>query len=194
MPKVAKDNTCRFCGSEIGPNVRKCRSCGEWLRSTWKNALKTNLELLGRIVVVVSLVVAVIQMRKSRLLDEVNAVNSVQSRYMELDRLLLEKPEYSSLIVPIEDYESTVKLASSREGLRRLQEGQFIAYALDAYETEFFLRDSYGLYPKGTEFVFDKFVTNPKVIEWWYKEDLRQWYSEDFRAYVERKMQKAPTK
>lgn len=192
MSKDEKRNACRYCGSEVVPGVQKCRHCGEWLRWTWKHGLKTTLEQGGRVVVIVSLVLAVMEMNKSRLLEQINAVNNVQSRYIELDRLLIEKPEYSSLFVPVEDYESTVKLASSREGARRLKEGQFISYAFDIFETEFFLRDTYGLYPKGTEFVFNKFVTNPKVIEWWYKEGLRQWYSEDFRGYVEGKMPKAP--
>ncbi len=194
MSKEEQHNNCRYCGSEVAPSVRKCRHCGEWLRWTWKNSFKMTLEQAGRIGVVVSLILVVIQMNKSRLLEEVNAVSTVQSRYMEIDRLLLEKPEYSTLVVPVEDYESTVKLASSREGLRRLQEGQFIAYLLDAYEMEFYLRDTYGLYPRGTEFVLEKFVTNPKVIEWWYAEGLRQWYSDNFRTYVEGKMPKAPAK
>jgi len=194
MAKEEKRSACRYCGSEVAAGVCKCRHCGEWLRWTWGHGFRTVLEMAGRIVVLVSLVFAVMEIQKSRLLQEVNAVNAVMSRYIELDRLLLEKPEYLSLVVPVEDYEATAKLASTREGTRRLQEGQFIAYALDMFETEFFLRDTYGLYPKGTEFVVNKFLTNPKVVEWWYTEGLREWYSEEFRDYVERRMPKAPAK
>jgi hypothetical protein len=194
VSKKEPSNNCRYCGSEITPSIAKCKHCGEWLQWTWKNDLKIYLEQAGRLVVVISLILAVIQMRKTRSLEEVSAVSSVQSRYMEIDRLLFERPEYTSLVVPVEDYESTVKMTGNREGLRRLQEGQFIAYVLDAYEMEFYLRDTYGLYPKGTEFVLEKFITNPRVLDWWYNENLRQWYSEDFRAYLEAKMPKAPGK
>lgn len=192
VPTENETLSCKYCGEDVRKTARKCKDCGEWLHWKWK---WRTLDQIGRVLLLGSLVVAVVQMyvavaqmRKSRVLDEVNAVNTVQSHYMEIDRLLLERPEYSSLIVPVEDYDSTVKLASSREGMKRLQEGQFIAYNLDAFEMEFYLWNSYGLYPKGSEFVFEKFVTNPKVIEWWYKENLRQWYSPDFKEYVERKM------
>ncbi len=190
MAKRENSKTCRYCGSELASNVIKCRHCGEWLKLTPKHVLET----LGRLVVVISFVVGIWEVRQARELQEINAVNQVMARYIEIDRLLIDKPEFASLTVSAEDYSAMVELAKTKEGIRRVQEGQFVAYALDIFETEFFLRDSYGVYPEGTEFVLDQFLTNPKVIEWWYQEGLRNWYSEDFRNYVESRMAKYPSK
>ena len=176
---------CKFCGSSVQVRARKCKSCGEWL--SWRRTPSYFLERLGGLVVLASFLLAMRGVHESQRLQEINAVSGVMARYIEIDRLLLDRPELEPLIVPAEDYPDALQLTKSKEGLHHIQEGQFVAYTLDIFEAEFLLRD-YGVYPRGSEFVIDKFLTNPIVIEWWYKEGLRQWYSEGFRSYVESKM------
>jgi len=179
-------SACCYCGSEVQARIKKCPHCGEWIRWT----LRQTLEIAGRVVLLASFLLALWELRQSRELQEIQAVNNVMSRYIEMDRLLLEMPEFVALTVKTEDYESTRDLLKSKEGTQRLREGQFVAYSLDIFEAEFLLRDSYGVYPEGAEFVMDQFFGNPKVMEFWYKEGLRNWYSQDFREYVEARMPK----
>lgn len=194
MTKNENSKECEYCGSSVLVGTRKCQRCGEWLRPTAYVYVKRCFAIVGPIGVVISVLFAGYQIKKARLLDEANAMNLVQARFMEIDRLLMEKPEFSHLYVAIDDYQSTLNLVATPEGRKHLQEGQFVSYVFDVFEMEFLLCETYGLVPRGTDVSFRQFVTNPKVIEWWYEEDLRQWYSEDFREEVEKRMPKTVRK
>lgn len=185
MSKKGQSLTCVYCQSPTSPVALKCNACGEWLG--W--CFPRMISFVGQAIVVLSFIVLIWQFREAQRLQEITAVSSVLENYAELDRYLIDKPELQSLIADADSFGTVQDELKTADGRTRLQEAQFVAYLLDIFETEFFLRE-YGVYPRGGEFVLDKVLSNPRMAEWWFEDRLRDWYSPEFRAYTDAKIRR----
>jgi len=174
--------TCKFCSSGVGGRAKKCPHCGEWL--TW--SLRP---YVGQISVVLSILLSAgslsWQMNSAKRIEEMRSVDQVLGRYAEIDRMIIERPELETAVVGAEDFADVLESVKTEEGRAQIRESEFIAYLLDLMEIEFIMREEYGTYPRGGEFVMDRVLTNPKIRTEWYENGLRNWYSDDFRKYVE---------
>ena len=118
------------------------------------------VQIASTVVLVVTLLVLIWQTRLLRRSTRTAALQTVYNSYFDLDRLVLENPEYQKLIVRGELYDRIETL--SQEELR---EKSFIELVLDMSEMLYF-QHRFGGIPVDIGLVRN-LATNPRIQNYW---------------------------
>ncbi|MCJ7578630.1 MAG: hypothetical protein MUO91_09280 [candidate division Zixibacteria bacterium] len=132
---------------------------------------------IAEIILIITLFVLIWQTWLLRKTIKSNTFQSIYDRYFDVDRILIDYPEFQKYVTREEVYE---KIKDS--SVEKLREKSFIELVLDLCELIYYQKKM-GTYPAEITYI-DRVLTNPHIKEYW--KSVRGTYKSDFVKYVEK--------
>lgn len=129
------------------------------------------------IVLIITLFILIWQTRLLGKTIKSNTFQSIYDRYFDLDKMLIDHPEFQKYVTRKELYEKIQK-----SSIEKLREKSFIELILDLCELIYYQKKM-STYPAEITYI-DRVLTNPHIKEYW--ESVRGTFKSDFADYVEK--------